>query len=60
MVEVIRTHADAHQFMNQITLDVNAVVHARQQHGLVTEGDAGARQFISCFAPVRVKSRWDG
>ena len=47
LVEVVGSHADAHQVLHQLALDVDVVVHARQQHGLVAQRDAGARQFVA-------------
>ena len=39
LVQVVRAHADAHQIMHQLALDVRAVIHPGQQHGLIQNGD---------------------
>ena len=42
LIQVVRTDTDAHQILNQLAWDVDAVVDARQEYGLVPQRDAGA------------------
>ena len=38
LIQVVRPqHADAHQILHELALDVDVVVHTRQEHGLVSE-----------------------
>ncbi len=49
LVQVIGAHAEAHQVLDQLALDVNAVVDTCEKNRLVAEGDAGAGEFIGCL-----------
>ena len=46
LVDVVGAHADAHQVLHQLAHDVDVIVDACQQHGLVAERDAGAGELI--------------
>ena len=52
LVEVIGPHADAHQVLDQLALDVDAVVDPRQQHRLVAQRDAGPGQPVAGFGQL--------
>ena len=50
LVQVIGPHADAHQLLHQVALDVDTVVDARQQHRLVAKLNAcPAKAVCGCF-----------
>ena len=46
LVEVVGPDAVLDQLVHERALDVHAVVDAGEQHGLVADGDAGARQLV--------------
>ena len=60
LVQVIRAHADADQVLHQLALDVDVVVHARQQHGLVAQRDACPGQTVAGLFQFQLKSRSSG
>ena len=47
LVDVVRPDPDLHEPLDQVALDVDAVVDAGQEHGLVPERDAGARKDVA-------------
>ena len=47
LVDVVRPDPDLHELLDQVTLDVHAVVDAGQEHRLVAQRNAGPRQAVA-------------
>jgi len=49
LIQVIRAHPNPHQVLHQPSLNMHAVVHARQQHALIAQRNARPSQAVSCL-----------
>ena len=53
LVDIVRTHPHLHQQMHQIAHNMHAVVHAAQQHALVTKRNTRIGQHLTCTHRLR-------
>ncbi len=43
LIKIIRAHADANEVLHEFALDVNIIVNAGEEHGLVAQRDSSPR-----------------
>ena len=52
LIEIVRAHANLDEIVDELALDVYRIVDARQQHALIAQRHAGARQTRLSQPPV--------